>query len=385
MRRIKICFIGNPESPHVNRWAHHFESRGFDVAVLTYTEPHLEPGDTLTMRFVRARPATSVRGDRRGAGKHNRFPGLRRVATFVRYRVGGFYAELNKFDPDLVHGHYVSDYGFLAAMSGRRPLVVSAWGSDVLIDPHESLITRRLVQNTLRAADLVTYDAEVLADAATRLGAHPDRLLRVVAGVDLEFQECVRANASPASEREPVVVSLRSLGRPLFNIDVIIRAMPEVLRWVPRARLQVGNEGALQPELEKLAAQLGVQNSVEFTGWAANRQEMASRLCGAAAYVSIPSSDGTSVTLLEAMACGAYPIVSDLPANREWISDGGGEIVGPRDAVGLAAAIVRGLTEPGRRKLAAEQNANLVRREGLWETNMARLEAAYRQLAGDFR
>lgn len=38
-------------------------------------------------------------------------------------------------------------------------------------------------------------------------------------------------------------------------------------------------------------------------------------------FISIPSSDSTSVSLLEAMCCGLFPIVSDLPANREWIHD----------------------------------------------------------------
>jgi glycosyltransferase involved in cell wall biosynthesis len=44
-------------------------------------------------------------------------------------------------------------------------------------------------------------------------------------------------------------------------------------------------------------------------------------------WVSIPESDATSISLLEAMACGCIPIVSDLPANREWIKSGVNGIV----------------------------------------------------------
>jgi glycosyltransferase involved in cell wall biosynthesis len=212
------------------------------------------------------------------------------------------------------------------------------------------------------------------------LGAPSQRLLRIVLGVDRDLLEALQGRQVPPAEREPVILSLRSLERALYNVDVVVRAMPSVLTQVPRARLVIGDEGSLRPNLEALASRLGIGHAVTFVGMARGPVELAQLLGGAAVYVSVPSSDGTSVTLLEGMTAGAYPIVSDLEANREWISGEGGSIVPVRQAAPLAQAIVEALNDPGRRSAAAKRNLELVTREGSWDSNMARMEDAYRSL-----
>src|ERR1700693_1617772 len=107
-------------------------------------------------------------------------------------------------------------------MSGRHPLVVSAWGSDLLVDPRLSVITRRLVRWVLGRADLVTYNSSQLGDAARTMGARPERLLQVVLGVGREMLEALPAFRVPPSERAPIIVSQRSLERPLYNVDHVI-------------------------------------------------------------------------------------------------------------------------------------------------------------------
>jgi glycosyltransferase involved in cell wall biosynthesis len=82
------------------------------------------------------------------------------------------------------------------------------------------------------------------------------------------------------------------------------------------------------------------------------------------------------------MAAGAYPIVSDLPANREWVGADGGTVVPPGEAAPLADAIAVALNDPARRESAAAHNQELVAQQGLWDANMARMEDAYRGLAG---
>lgn len=326
--------------------------------------------------------ATNIRG---GAGRGaraaiSRWPGLLRLATATRFVRAGIRGAVARLGPDIVHAHYLSDYGFIAALAGRHPLVVSAWGSDLLVDPQRSAVTGGIVRYVLSRSQLVTYDSRQVAAAARALGARPDRMLEVVMGVEDDYIRLAVRAATPPAIRAPLIVSLRSLERPLYNVEVILRAMPEVLRTQPDARLVIGNDGALRPHLQQVAVELGVARSVEFVGIVERPAPLADLLGHAAVYVSVPSSDGTSVTLLEAMAAGAYPVVSDIPSNHEWIDAGGGELVPVGGVNALASAILRGLTDPDRRERAAQRNLEVVRSRGLWEQNMKRVEDAYREL-----
>jgi len=381
MKPLKLCIIGNPDSIHVQRWARHFAGRGFEVSLLSFYKPRSEFGANPSIHFVRARRSVAARGGTRVGAAMDGFPGLSRLVTAARFKAAGFYQELDRINPDVLHAHYVSHYGFLAALSGRHPLVVSAWGSDLLVDPSLSRITQRLTRWVLRRADLVTYSGDQLGRAASSMGAPAGRLLQVVLGVGPEMLDSLRTTMVAAADRELIILSQRSLERPLYNVDAVIKAMPLVLQRVPTARLVVGGDGALRGNLEGLARSLGVAGAVDFAGTATWPAGLADRLGRAAVYVSVPSSEGTSVTLLEAMAAGAYPVVSDVPANREWVGPPDGTVVPVRQVVPLAEAIVSALENPELRASAAIRNRQLIDERGLWDVNMARMEEAYHHLA----
>jgi glycosyltransferase involved in cell wall biosynthesis len=100
-------------------------------------------------------------------------------------------------------------------------------------------------------------------------------------------------------------------------------------------------------------------------------------------FVSVPSSDATSVALLQAMAVGCFPIVSDLASQQELVEQGTqGLRVPVRDDRALADAIVRALEDAELRRAALERNRAFVEEYGVLETNMARMEAWYYRLAG---
>ena len=119
--------IGNADSIHVQRWARHFAERGFEVNLLSFYQPVTKFNDNPSVHFVRARAFGGRRAGVRSAAAMGRFPGMLRLVTAARLKRSGFYGELERINPDVLHAHYVSDYGFLAALSGRHPMVVSAW------------------------------------------------------------------------------------------------------------------------------------------------------------------------------------------------------------------------------------------------------------------
>ena len=124
------------------------------------------------------------------------------------------------------------------------------------------------------------------------------------------------------------------------------------------------------------------RGDVEFLGFL-DRARFRDALAEADVFVSVPSSDATSVALLQAMAAGCFPIVSDLPSQREWIEDGVNGFLAPlhRPDV-LADLITRALDDAGLRRRAAERNRAIVEERGLNEVQMAKMERLYLRLAG---
>ncbi|MDH5201008.1 MAG: glycosyltransferase, partial [Candidatus Bathyarchaeota archaeon] len=180
----------------------------------------------------------------------------------------------------------------------------------------------------------------------------------------------------------PTLISTRSLESPLYNVDVIVRAMAGVRRALPEARLVVAGQGGLRPRLEALAAELGLGEAVRFVGFL-DRRALREALAAAHLFVSVPRSDATSVALLEAMAVGCFPIVSDLPTQEELVEEGvNGLRVPAGDDAALAERIVAALSDADLRRRAVPLNRALVEEKGLLETNMARMEEWYYRLAG---
>jgi glycosyltransferase involved in cell wall biosynthesis len=254
----------------------------------------------------------------------------------------------------------------------------------VLVEPEQSRISRQIARFALGRADLATANNRHMArQMVIDLGVDRGKLQHIVLGVSRRFLdqlgESVNLRANNASPR--TVLSTRSLDTPLYNIDTILRAMAQVRERVPNARLVLAGDGRLRPELEALARELRMGDGVSFVG-TVTEGELRELMTNAHVFVSTPSSDATSVAVLQAMAAGCFPIVSHLPSQQELVSNAEqGLRVVPGDEVGLAAAIVTALEDPGRRRATAERSRSFVEDYGVLETNMARMEAWYYRLA----
>ena len=312
--------------------------------------------------------------------------GLQRLANLLRYRRAGLRRVVQEIAPDVLHAHYLVEYGFYATAAGYRPFVVSAWGSDVLVEAAGSPLNRAIARFALRRADLATANNRHMArEMVLRLGIDPAWLQHIVLGASSFFLERPDASVNvrpPDPDRPPTVISTRSLDSPLYNIDVIVRAMARVRERLPAARLVVAGEGRRRPQIEALVQRLGLGDAVQFIGFVP-QEAFRDALAAAELFVSVPSSDSTSVALLQAMAVGCFPVVSDLRSQQELVEDSvGGLRVPVGDIEALAGAIVRALEDAELRRDAVERNRTFVEEYGLLETNLARMEAWYYRLAG---
>jgi glycosyltransferase involved in cell wall biosynthesis len=319
---VRLALLGDARSEHFERWASEMAQRGVDVLVLSDAQP------VWTDRWLELRP--------------NRPPvpclglGTRMIGRQVgeACRAGA---------ADVLHAHYMQDWGYWAAASAVHPFVMTCWGSDLFLSARRSLRDRLRTRRALQVADLVTGDSLDLLNAAVALGAARPRTRLVGWGVDAEefapsssTRERVRAewNLGDAT----VVVSTR-LHKPLYRIDIVLRGVASALAARPDLALVIASDGPQRSTLEILACELDIADRVRFLGRVPSIAEV---LAGGDVYVSVPSSDGTSVSLLEAMAMGLPVVVSDVPSNREWVTDG---VVGfvwtSQDPAQLGALIIQ--------------------------------------------
>lgn len=347
---MKLALLSNAAVEHTRRWVEYFRGRGHEVKLWS-----MEPG-----------PASL------GAVPLPRAPlpgALRYPLAVPRLR-----RELAAFAPDLVNAHYVPNYGLMGALAGRRPLVVAAWGSDLLVVPRRDPLQRVRARFVLRRADRVIADSANLAAAARALGAPAERVLEIPWGVDPE-----RFRPGPPRERG-LLLSTR-MHEAVYDIPVILEAASRILASHPHARLVVTGEGTQRSVLEALAARRLPAGRCQFVG-RVDTATMADWLARADIFLSASHSDSTSVSLLEAMASGAVPVVSDLEGNREWVSQGDGARLFPAgDPAALAQAIGSALASPLWLDTARERNRRVILERGSWPVNLGRIEALFESLA----
>ncbi len=368
MKPLRLCYVGPAASITLRRWVRWFAARGHDVTVITVepAEPSLQ-----TFRQIDV-------GLRRWPRKLGRLLSAARMAATVR-----------RLKPDVLHIHYLRGLAWGLPLTGVHPCVVTPWGSDILEEQgaFREWYSRTLTRAVLGWGDLVTVHSAYMETQVLGLLPGIACVARIGRGVDLgRFRPdldvgALRQRWKIGKDRR-VLFSPR-LAQPFYNQDRIIRSLPAVCEKFPAALLVVAEQFAdpdYVEELRRLAEELRVADRVRFVG-AIPHEEMPLWLNVAEAVVMVPRSDGMPNTLLEAMACGAVPVLNRLPQYAEWIQHGvNGFLVDP-DGSDLAGALIGVLSNPERRDDIARRNRSVVTQEADQDQEMSKMENWYLTLA----
>jgi L-malate glycosyltransferase len=345
---MRILLLGEARSIHTRRWAEGLSARGMDVHVVS-----LRPGDI------------------KGVTVHILKPVVGSKALYLSV-IPRLRALIRKLRPDVVHAHYATSYGLLATLSGHPHVVITAWGTDVLIAPRESFVLRTLLRFSLRRAGAVTSMAEHMSASLLALGVSPDRLHVLPFGVDVgRFAALAAPNRRPGS-----VVCTRGF-HDIYDVQCLVRAFAAVRGERYLQTLTLIGDGPLRPALEALVETLGIRQSVEFLG-RLDQEQLAAVLGTQEVFVSPAWSDGNNISLNEAMAAGCFPLATDIPANAQWITHGVNGFLYPAGDVDALIALLRELPA-GRRLLddARQLNLERVNRDANWQTALDRMCAIY--------
>jgi glycosyltransferase involved in cell wall biosynthesis len=286
---------------------------------------------------------------------------------------------LNRIKPDVLIGSYAVSYGFYGALSNYSPNLLLVWGSDVLIAPR-LLPLRFIAEYALSKADAVVTPGEATKKACVSLGYDAHKIVKFP-WVDLRpMLQSVEKNREEFRKKlgwlgdDPIIISTR-WHEPIYNVESLVLAAPSIIQEVKNARFLIIGDGSLTEELKKLVHALGVRDNVRFLG-RVPYTEMPKYLAMSDIYVSTSLSDGTSASLLEAMACKLSPVVTDIPANREWVENGrSGILVPSKNPKSLAENVVTLLKDEDLQSSLGMRAYEFVLEKADWKKNSKLLDS----------
>jgi len=364
---MKLCFLADVRSIHTRRWVEYFaKEHEIDMITLNYTNK-----EGIIQEEVY---------EKMGVRVHK----VSKTMPFLLFAPFKIRRLIKKIKPDIVHAHYVTQYGFCGAFSGFHPLVISAWGSDVLVDPKKSKIFGFMVKFGLGGADLITCNGENLKETIMELSKDHQKIKIVYHGVDTKnFNPSKRDKAiikSLFKDDFPTVISTRGL-KPIYDVESLIKAIPLVLKQVPDAKFIVANNGSQEAHLKELAKSLDILDSIKFVGMI-KHDELPKYLASSDVYVSTSLSDGIALSTMEAMACELTPVITGVGDNKNWVRDGqNGFVVSTKDPKSLAEKIIYLLENEDVRKRFGEVSRKIIEEKGDYYREMEKMKELYEEMA----
>lgn len=277
---------------------------------------------------------------------------------------------IDKVKPDLVHGIRSAFEGYMASQALQNrpyPFLMSTWGNDFTLYASQGGVLQKLTVAEMKRADGLHPDCHQDLALAENFGWDPRKPAKVLPGnggirddifhpgprdVDL-----LRDLGIPADAK--IVLNARGI-KPYVRTDVFFDAMSQVLRQ-RKDVWGIGVAMAGKPAVEGWMQQYGVTE--RFVAAPPLPFERMGNLFRSSEVMISPSEhDGTPNSVIEGMACGAYPIAGNIESLREWITDGkNGNLFPVDNAEQLAQKILAALEDNDMRSKALEVNTPLTK------------------------
>jgi glycosyltransferase involved in cell wall biosynthesis len=399
---VRILYIADIRSATTHGWTSWFVDQGHEVHVIS-----LAPGEPVkgtTTHMVPLMFSSVARSSRPGPGAPAVSRWIRRLLerssleklpahvwwgtvapadTFrLARRITRIAAEVR---PDIVHALRIPVEGELATSIRDRPVILSVWGDDFTLWAARFRLHRILTCRALRRADALFADCERDIALARQLGLPSAAPAAVVPGGGGIQSELFHPGPSDPSFRHrlgiPIDVPFVVNPRGYHGLRVFLGAAERVLEIRPDLAfvvLGVSSSGSHR----KWVTRAGTLSRVMMPG-RLSHADMAELFRQSAVHVSAGLHDGTPNTLLEGMACGSFPVYTDLPSIREWLEPGrNGLLYRAGDSEALANAMVEALDNERLRRRAIDYNLDLVRRRAARDVVMPKAMAVYEQVVG---
>ena len=359
---MKICYLADAGSIHVQKWGRYFVQGGHEVHIISFRNADI-PGAKVHFLnnhgFISISPVASL------LSRSGYILWTRKIKRLV-----------NKINPDILHAHWATSYGLLAALTGFHPFMLSTWGSDILISPKRHRLMKKIVEFNLRKADAVTATSKMLSQA-TKKFIYDDKPVHIVPfGVDTKLFSPSEFTPRTNDLCIGVVKSLEEE----YGIEYLIRAFKIVIVKGFDCKLLIVGSGSLKEKLISITKRLQLSKLVTFTG-RINNDDVVNYLHKMDIFVMPSLSESFGVAAIEASSCSIPVIASNIGGLPEVVIDGKtGYLVPPRDAESIAEKIIKLIEEPSLRQRLGKGGRKFVVDNYEWESCASKMEGIYNDI-----
>jgi glycosyltransferase involved in cell wall biosynthesis len=295
---------------------------------------------------------------------------------------------VRRIAPDVMHAGPVQSFGALAGLTRLAPTVLCSWGSDMLVESRRDEWNRWATEIAVQNADGVICDAQAVLDAMREFnnGRVPLHVCvpwgpELLPGSDSQVKRDEIRNEL-GWEQNRVVIATRAWHTG-YRVPELVEAFAKAYEQEPSLRMILAGDGDERDRIAALILQHNLGDAIARVGMVSSSR-LKDLLAASDIYMSLVPSDGTSISLIDAMANSLACIVTRNPGNSEWIIDGkSGLLVDAGNYDGFADALARVATDDDLRARLAAHAARITRERADWKTNSARIVDLYKKVAAD--
>lgn len=359
---MRVLLLADVASGHTEKWAMGLAQRGIEVGIfsLNKTEYNWMAGEPRVRVLFELKERHVANGISSKITYFTYIPKLKKVIA--------------EFKPDVVHAHYASSYGLLGSLSKFHPFVLSAWGTDVMKFPQESFMNKKIIRFNLKCADAVCATSDTIDKYIQNI--FPRKVHIIPFGIDFDT---FKPTDKFKSKDVFVVGAVKSLEK-IYNIDVLIKAFALVHSKYSKTKLLIVGDGKEMKNLEALAGQLQLKDSVVFAGRVPSK-ETPDQFNKLDCLVNVSQYESFGVSVIEAMACKVPVVVSDTGGLKEVVNNGvTGICVEPGNVEETSLAIEKIMQDKAFTNSIIESGYQSVKERFSWNDNLTEQIKVYESL-----
>ena len=225
--------------------------------------------------------------------------------------------------PDLVHSGPLTTCGYFANLTDFQPLIVMSWGYDILIDYNTNSENKSRIKTALDNCSGFICDSKTIYKKSQEISSNINRIESLIIpwGTEPEIffpnDELSSVRGKLGWQNNIVILSNRAW-EPIYKIDIVLESFLYAYHRDSKLRLILIGSGS-QAEFVKTFIKNNHLEDVCFLPGRLNHNSLPDYYNASDIYLSCSESDGTSVSLLEALSTDLLPIVTNIESNEEWV------------------------------------------------------------------